>query len=257
MRIATWNVNGLRSVVRRDFETWLAANKYDVVCLQEVKVEEDLLTTHWFDGYETYWNASRRAGHSGVATLVRQDRRVNNVLRGIGHQPLDAEGRVITLDVEGVRIANVYAPHSHRKLTRLDTKLAFLSHFTLFLDRQLSEFSSVVLVGDFNIAHRAIDLAKPTANMRNAGFLPEERAWLDSLLSNGFIDSFRMLHPGPGHYTWWSMIGDVRARNVGWRLDYALITEALLPRLEACDILTSREGSDHCPVLLTLRDNQD
>lgn len=252
MKIATWNVNGLRSVVRRDFETWLTETGYDVICLQEVKVEEDLLTTHWFEGYEAYWNPSRRAGHSGVATLVRRDLKAKGVVRGIGDTASDPEGRVITLDVDGVRIVNVYAPHSHRKLTRLEAKLSFLARFSDFVRNECEDNSSITLLGDFNIAHREIDLANPKSNRGNAGFLPEERAWVDRLLDEGFHDAFRDLHPEPGHYTWWSMIGDVRARNVGWRLDYAFVSAALRPRLQACDILSARDGSDHCPVVVTL-----
>lgn len=252
MRIVSWNVNGLRSLVRRDFDAWLQANDFDVLCLQEVKVEEDLLTSRWFAGYEAYWNPSRRPGQSGVATLVRAGLVASSCTRGIGHAASDDEGRVLTLDVGDLRIVNVYAPHSHRKLTRLDAKMAFLDQFARFVERQRQPDRNLVLLGDFNIAHKEIDLANPRANMKNAGFLPDERAWMDEFLSNGFVDAFRAFEQGAGHYSWWSMREGVRERNVGWRLDYAIVEQRLAPRLKDCSMIPERTGSDHCPVVVQL-----
>lgn len=253
MRLVTWNVNGLRSLVRSDFEAWLAATGFDVICLQEAKVGEDLLTKHWFQGYTSFLSPAHRAGYSGVATLVRSDREACNVRSGLGVPELDAEGRVLTLDVGGVRVINVYAPHSHRKLIRLDVKLRFLRALTAFIAAQRVDGVPLVLMGDFNVAHQDIDLANARANRKNAGFLPEERAWVSGLLEDGFIDAFRALHAEAGHYTWWSMRKGVRERNIGWRLDYAFIDASLRPRLETCSHLVARAGSDHCPVLIELR----
>ncbi|WP_077732001.1 exodeoxyribonuclease III [Methylocaldum sp. 14B] len=254
MKLVSWNVNGLRSLVRRDFEAWLAATNYDVVCLQEVKVKEDLLTTHWFENYKAFWNASRRPGISGVATLVRENLAVASIRQGIGDPALDAEGRVLTIDVAGVRVVNLYAPHSHRKLIRLDAKVSFLATLKRFIEQARIDGLPLVLVGDFNIAHQEIDLANPRANQRNAGFLPVEREWITGLLASGFVDAFRHFEQGSGHYTWWSMREGVRARNVGWRLDYAFVEDRLIPSLVACRHLPDRTGSDHCPVVLELRE---
>jgi exodeoxyribonuclease III len=253
MRLVSWNVNGLRSVVRRDFEAWLAGTNYDVVCLQEVKVKDDLLTTHWFENYIAFWNASRRPGVSGVATLVRENHTVASVRAGIGHPGLDAEGRVLITDVAGLRVVNVYAPHSHRKLMRLDAKVEFLSALRCFIEHLRNDGLPLILVGDFNIAHQEIDLANPKANHRNAGFLTVEREWVTDLLASGFKDAFRHFEPSGGHYTWWSMLKGVRERNVGWRLDYVFLEDRLIPSLVACRHLPERTGSDHCPVVLELR----
>lgn len=253
IRLVSWNVNGLRSVVKRDFETWLAANTYDVVCLQEVKVFEDLLTTHWFENYETFWNSSRRPGISGVATLAREGHPVTNIRTEIGHSELDQEGRVLVTDIAGLRVVNVYAPHSHRQLLRLDAKIEFLASLKHFINELRRDGVPLILLGDFNIAHQEIDLANPKANQRNAGFLNVEREWATDLLSSGFKDAFRYLEPNGGHYTWWSMRKGVREKNVGWRLDYAFIEDSLIPSLVACYHLPERTGSDHCPVVLELR----
>lgn len=251
MKIVTWNVNGLRSVVRRDFQQWLTEFGADIVCLQEVKTEQDLLTTHWFAGYTAYWNPSRRAGHSGVATLVKDTLATSSVALGVDHPELDEEGRVISVVVNGVRFVNVYAPHSHRKLLRLAAKESFLAALTEFLDHSDPSLPSVLL-GDFNIAHKDIDLANAKANMKNAGFLPQERAWIDTLLSRNYIDVFRHFDPNPGHYTWWSMREGVKERNIGWRLDYIFADCRLTAKFRSCWHLPDRTGSDHCPVAAEL-----
>jgi exodeoxyribonuclease III len=253
MRLVSWNVNGLRSLVRRDFEAWLAETNYDVVCLQEAKVGQDLLTTHWFANYKTFWSTALRPGYGGVATLVREDHTAAGVRAGIGDPALDAEGRVLSIDVAGIRVVNVYAPHSHRKLIRLDAKVAFLAALKRFLEKDRRDGVPLVLVGDFNIAHQEIDLANPKANRGNPGFLPVEREWVTDLLASGFVDAFRHFEQAGGHYTWWSMREGVRARNVGWRLDYIFVEDLLAPSLITCCHLPERTGSDHCPVAVELR----
>lgn len=257
MRFITWNVNGLRSVVRGDFEAWLSASDYDVVCLQETKVEEDLLTGGWFEGYETFWNPSERPGHGGVATLVRRGLPARFLGAGVGDAELDREGRVLRVEVGGIQFVNVYAPHSHRKLLRRDAKERFLNALRDLVDVERDRGAPLVLLGDFNVAHGDGDLANPRANKGNAGFLPEERAWVDHILANGFVDAFRRFETGSGHYTWWSMREGVRERNVGWRLDYVFVEAALAEGLINCRHLPGRNGSDHCPVeaeLSTLND---
>ena len=247
MRVTTWNVNGLRSAVRGDFEHWLCQSGDDVVCLQEVKAEADLLTTHWFDGYHSYWYPAGRPGYSGVATLVRYGIEPRSVTRGIGHAS-DVEGRVLTTAFDDLTVVNVYAPHSHRTLSRLPEKVSFLAALTRYVSHLRSDGHRVVLVGDFNVAHQDIDLRNAKTNRKNAGFLPEERQWVTELLASGFVDAFRRFEDGPGHYTWWSMRDGVKARNVGWRLDYAFVEESLASRLESCRHQPERSGSDHCPV---------
>lgn len=251
MRIVTWNVNGLRATVRHDFEDWLRQAGNDIVCLQEVKVQEDLLTTNWFEGYVALWNSAERGGYSGVATLVREELPIYGVTRGIGH-PSDAEGRVLTVDFETFSLVNIYAPHSHRLLTRLSNKISFFEALEAFIAEKRSGERPLVLAGDFNVAHTEIDLANPRSNRVNAGFLPEERSWVDRLLASGFVDAFRQFEPGGGHYTWWSMREGVRDRNVGWRLDYVFVESALASDLTSCRHLPGRTGSDHCPVEVEL-----
>ena len=252
MKVVTWNVNGLRASVRKDFVVWLRQACDDIVCLQEVKVYEDLLTTNWFEGYIAYWNTSARGGYSGVATLIREGGLpVRDVIRGIGHAS-DDEGRVLTVVFDAFSLVNVYAPHSHRLLTRLADKLSFVTAFEVFVADLRSRGRKLVLAGDFNVAHADIDLANPRANRKNAGFLQEERAWVDRLLESGFVDAFRQFESGGGHYTWWSMRPTVRERNVGWRLDYIFVDEALLSNLIGCYHQPDRTGSDHCPVTVEL-----
>jgi exodeoxyribonuclease III len=252
MRIATWNINGLRSAVRGEFEPWLAASEADVVCLQEAKVEEDLLTSRWFDGYEAHWFPARRPGYAGVATLVRDGIDVISVERGVGDQAFDDEGRVLSVRLPDLEIVNVYAPHSHRTLSRLDHKLAFITCFDDFVDSRIRSTTPMVIVGDLNVAHLEIDVANSRQNKGNAGFLPEERAWLNGLLERGMVDAFRAFDDAPGRFTWWSMRKGVRERNVGWRLDYALVDERLASRMANCFHQSEQLGSDHCPVILDL-----
>lgn len=248
----SWNVNGLRSLVRRDFQAWLNETNYDVVCLQEAKVAEDMLTALWFENYRAFYSPSERPGYAGVATLVRTDHEASSIRSGIGDKELDKEGRILSLSVSGIRIVNVYAPHSHRKLIRLDTKIAFLEALTRFIQIERSRGVPLVLVGDFNVAHQEADLANPKANRSNAGFLPVERQWVTELLASGFIDAFRKFENSGGHYTWWSMRAGVREKNVGWRLDYAFVQSDLDHAITACSHLTNRTGSDHCPVAVEI-----
>ncbi|OGA53776.1 MAG: exodeoxyribonuclease III [Betaproteobacteria bacterium RIFCSPLOWO2_12_FULL_62_13] len=252
MRMSTWNINGLRSGVRAGFEAWLAASKSDLVCLQEVKTQEDLLTRTWFNGYETYWNTARKTGYSGVATLVGPQLKPLWIGTGIGDDCTDSEGRVLSIEFDSFLLVNTYAPHSHRKLTRLGHKRSFCRHFLDHLRQLRRRDKPIVIVGDLNVAYQEIDLSNASANRKNAGFLPEEREWFGSLLNEGLLDAFRIFHSGCGHYTWWSMRRGVRERNVGWRLDYILVDSVLKPKVRACFHWTSQRGSDHCPVTMDI-----
>ena len=247
MKIATWNINGLRSSIRHGFETWLSDGNNDVVCLQEVKTPEDLLTKRWFNNYEGHWFTSHKAGYSGVVTLVRSGIDVVSVRRGIGHRESDAEARVLIIELDQFWLVNAYVPHSHRNLTRLAFKMCFCKRLSRYLQNiRLSK--PVIVAGDFNVAHTQDDLANPAANRRNAGYLPEEREWFNDLIEDGFVDAFRWFCKESGHYTWWSPIKGVRERNIGWRLDYILVDERMVPSLQACFHSPEERGSDHCPV---------
>jgi exodeoxyribonuclease III len=253
IQVSTWNINGLRSSFRRGLQSWLAESKHDVVCLQEVKSQEDLLGDAWFPGYASHWFSATRPGYSGVVTLVSSRLTPLSVRRGIGDAALDDEGRAVNVEFENFEVLNVYAPHSHRRLTRLDVKLRFLDRLGAHIRERGRNGKPFVVAGDLNIAHEDRDVANFAANRKNAGFLPEERQWLDDILHDRLRDAFRVFCSEPGHYTWWSPIKGVRERNVGWRLDYILVDERLADGLEACFHSPDRLGSDHCPVTAVLR----
>jgi exodeoxyribonuclease-3 len=248
LQISTWNVNGLRSSVRAGLEKWLHNSKSDIVCLQEIKSQEDLLSSVWFQGYSASWFSAEKVGYSGVVTLVSSKLNPNFIHKGIGDARIDSEGRVISLEFDQFELINVYAPHSHRELRRLDFKLFFLERLGEYIQKRKQLEKPIVLAGDLNIAHTRKDLSNPTANKKNAGFLPQERDWLDSVLKDGFFDAFRNFCDEPGHYTWWSPMKGVRDRNIGWRLDFILVDERLKKNLKACFHSPEQRGSDHCPV---------
>ncbi|HOG48473.1 MAG TPA: exodeoxyribonuclease III [Anaerolineae bacterium] len=253
MNLITWNVNGLRAALKKGFVDWLAAAQPDVVCLQEVRAApEQLAGEPWRAlGYQATWNPAARPGYSGVALLLRRPPLA--VHAGLGDPEFDAEGRVLVAEYPGFTLLNSYFPSGQRDRGRVAFKLRFYAALLDLLDRLHAQGRQVVVCGDFNTAHRAIDLARPRENARTSGFLPEERAWIDIYLSHGLVDVFRALHPGePGHYTWWSTVTRARARNVGWRLDYFLVSEGLLGAVRAAEILPLVAGSDHCPVLLEI-----
>jgi len=252
MKISTWNVNGLRSTIRRGFEGWISENKSELICLQEVKMQEDLLTKTLFFPYNTYWNTARKRGYSGVATLVSPKLNLSSVERGIGDNVIDNEGRILLMEFGSYILINIYAPHSHRKLTRLEMKLLFFSRFLSYLREIKRRGKPIIIVGDMNIAHKEIDLANPATNKKNAGFLPEERQCMTSLIEEGYIDAFRKFCSESGHYTWWSVRKGVRERNIGWRLDYILVDIRLADRVLSCTHFPNQRGSDHCPVTVDI-----
>jgi exodeoxyribonuclease III len=248
IRLSTWNINGLKSSFRQGLQNWLSHGQYDVVCLQEVKAQEDLLGDAWFPGYTSHWFSASRAGYSGVVTLVSPRLSPLSVKKGIGDSLLDGEGRVLNVEFQDFEVLNIYAPHSHRQLTRLDVKLRFLDRLGEHMRERRKSGKPFIVAGDFNIAHEERDVANFAANRKNAGFLPEERRWLDVILQDGFRDAFREFCPDAGHYTWWSPIKGVRERNIGWRLDYILVDERIGCCLKSCFHSPEQKGSDHCPV---------
>jgi exodeoxyribonuclease III len=249
MKLISWNVNGLRAVLRKNFLDFLAAEQPDILCLQETKCTPDDVEVLWPAHYVTHWNCAEKKGYSGTATFSRE--RPLSVTTGIGHAHHDGEGRVLTTEFPDFFVVNVYVPNSQRELTRLPYRQQWDRDFLAYL-KKLERKKPVIFCGDLNVAHQEIDLANPKANLKNHGFTPEERAGFTTFVEAGFVDSFREFERGGGHYTWWSQMPGVRARNIGWRLDYFLLSRALRPRLVRAAILKDVLGSDHCPVVIEI-----
>jgi len=249
--VISWNVNGIRSAERKGFLPWLASCGADIVCLQETKIQPVQISSELLSpkGYTSYWYSAEKKGYSGVGAYCREKPLSVSPL-GIGR--FDAEGRVQVLEFKTFSVINAYFPNSRDAGSRLDYKIDFCDSLLAFAAKLVKKGKNLVICGDYNIAHTAIDLARPKENEGNAGYLPEERAWMDKFLSLGYVDTFRIFTPGPGHYSWWSYRGGARGRNVGWRIDYHCVNEAFRPRVAGAEILKNIEGSDHCPVLVRL-----
>lgn len=250
MKILSWNVNGLRAVLRKNFLDFLKAESPDVLCLQETRCHPDEVEMLWPTDYSTWWNVAEKRGYSGTAIFSRV--RPLQVWPGIGCPEHDREGRVLNAEFQDFILVNVYVPNSQRELTRLDYRQTWDRDFLLHLKR-LEKRKPVVFCGDMNVAPEEIDLTHPKANVKNHGFTPEERAGFRNFVKAGFVDSFRVFETGGGHYTWWSQMGGARARNVGWRIDHVLLTNGLKSRLKSAVILKDVMGSDHCPVGIELK----
>jgi exodeoxyribonuclease-3 len=247
MKLATWNVNGLKSVLAKGFRRLIDEEDPDIICLQETKVQPDQVDLSGYDGYERMFHPAEKKGYSGTAIFTRV--RPKSASHGIGDKKHDREGRVLTLEFAGCHLVNCYTPNSQRGLTRLDYRMEWDKAFRQFASH-LAKSKPVLLCGDFNVAHAEIDLANPRSNRRNAGFTEEERAGFSALLEAGFLDCFRLFDASPGRYTWWTYRGTARQKNVGWRIDYWCASSALRDKLAACRILPHLTGSDHCPVVL-------
>lgn len=252
--VASWNINGIRAAAKAGFFDWLSTCGADVVLLQEVRAEKEQMQPHWLEpfGYKSVWHAAQKKGYSGVGVLTRLPFARDAVVVGLGVPEFDSEGRFLGVIHNNTLYASVYFPNSQREGVRLPFKLAFCEAFLHTLKQFEARGLRIVVGGDFNISHTEIDLANPKQNVRNAGFLPEERAWMSRFVENGYVDTFRMFEEGGGHYTWWSNRPGVRERNIGWRLDYHFVSEPLRPQVRAARIFPSVLGSDHCPVSLEL-----
>ena len=248
MKFISWNVNGLRACVGKDFEQSFRQLDADFFCLQETKMQEGQLDLQ-FEGYTSYWNYAEKKGYSGTAIYTRH--KPLSVTYGIGIDEHDHEGRVITLEMEDFYLVTVYTPNSQDGLRRLDYRMVWETDFLAYLKR-LDSQKPVIVCGDLNVAHQEIDLKNPKTNRRNAGFTDEEREKMSILLDNGFTDTFRFLHPEEVTYSWWSYRFKAREKNAGWRIDYFLISDRLRPQLSGATIHTEIFGSDHCPVELNL-----
>ena len=250
MKIISWNVNGLRAVLRKNFLEYLNAESPDILCLQETKATPDDVEQLWPAHYTTYWNTAQKKGYSGTVIFTRT--RPISVVNGIKIVEHDNEGRVITAEYDDFFLVNVYVPNSKRELERLPYRQEWDRDFLRYL-KKLEKKKPVIFCGDLNVAHTEIDLANPKSNVRNHGFTVEERAGFTAFVEAGFIDSFREFEAGGGHYTWWSPMSGARKRNVGWRIDYFLLSRALRPRLKHAFIHHQILGSDHCPIGVELK----
>ena len=254
VKLLCWNVNGVRALAKKGFLfVWLEKEFPDVLCLQETKVNEETLTGELREpkGYQTIWNHAERKGYSGVATLTKQ--KPLSYTLSFGMPEFDKEGRVIICEYPQFTLCNVYFPNGKKNAERLKYKMDFYEAFYNFLEPLRKKGKKLVICGDVNTAHQEIDLAHPKENSKISGFLPVERAWLDKLFSQGYVDSFRHFHKEPGQYSWWDIKTGARARDIGWRIDYFIISENLLPHVEKAYILKEVPGSDHCPVGLILK----
>ena len=254
MRIISYNVNGLRAAINKGFLDWLKTDPADVICLQETKAQRENVDHTPFEqmGYQDYWFSAQKKGYSGVAvfTKIKPDK----IEYGTGHKLSDDEGRVLQLDFGDVRLINAYFPSGTMGDVRQTFKYAWLDEFLIYLNKQRKKYPKLILCGDYNIAHKEIDIHNPKGNVKTSGFLPEERAWVDQFFANGWIDSFRLHHPEPHRYSWWSQrFPGVRASNKGWRIDYINITEPLKKKLVSAEIFPDVKHSDHCPVMLELK----
>lgn len=252
MRIASYNVNGLRACLRHGLVEWLTLERLDVLCLQETKCRLEQLDTTSLEqlGYTLYIFPADKAGYSGVGILTRL--RAERVSYGMGSADYDAEGRLLRLDIGDLTVLSVYHPSGSSGAERIAFKLSFLEAFAAYTRQLRQERKHLVICGDFNICHEPIDIHDPIRNAQVSGFLPEERAWMSAWLAEGYTDAFRHLHPDEVAYSWWSYRVGARARNKGWRIDYTILSDSLLPILKQAQVHTDAEHSDHCPVSLIL-----
>ncbi|MBK7915790.1 MAG: exodeoxyribonuclease III [Chloroflexi bacterium] len=257
MKLFSWNVNGLRAAHGKGFLDWLTAAQPDVLCVQETKCHPDQLedALRAPAGYHTYWAWAEKKGYSGVALYSKTE--PLSVQIGLDIPDYDREGRTIVADYGDFVFIGAYFPNGSRDHSRVPYKMAYKADFLAFCNDLRAQGKAVVFCGDVNTSHQEIDLARPRQNQTTTGFLPEERAWIDDVVAQGYVDTFRALYPErAGAYSWWSYIGGARGRNVGWRLDYFFVSPELWPRVDGAAIHPDVMGSDHCPVSLSLKEER-
>ncbi|MBX9690522.1 MAG: exodeoxyribonuclease III [Candidatus Obscuribacterales bacterium] len=253
IKFACWNVNGLRAIAKKGFFEWMDATSPDFVCIQEAKISEDAIPKELMSpsGYSLFISCAERKGYSGVA--VYSKKKPNAVVREMGIKKFDSEGRYIRLDFDDFSLLNIYYPNGKASPERLKYKMEFYEAFLKHAEKLRKEGRKLVICGDFNTAHKAIDLARPKENEDISGFLPEERDWMDRFTKKGYLDAFRHFKQEPNCYTWWSLRTAARQRNVGWRIDYFFVSEELKNNLAKAEIHSEVMGSDHCPISLELK----
>ncbi len=251
-KIITYNVNGIRSAISKGLMDWLKATNADIVCFQELKAEPTQLDLKIFEqaGYHHFWYPAQKKGYSGVAIFTKQ--KPTNVHYGCGIAEYDFEGRVIRADYGDVSVMSVYHPSGSSGEERQAFKMKWLTDFQKYIDTLKKERSKLIICGDYNICHQPIDIHNPKSNANSSGFLPEERKWIDDFMKTGFVDSFRHFNKEPHNYTWWSFRSNARAKNLGWRIDYNLVSKTMETKMKRASILAEAKHSDHCPVLLEI-----
>lgn len=253
MKIVTYNVNGIRSAINKNWLSWLQATDADVICLQEIKATPDVLTELFLVeqmGYQHYWFPAEKKGYSGTAIFTKHTPK--HIEYGCGITEYDREGRNIRVDFEDISVMSVYFPSGSSGEERQTFKFKFLDEFGEYLHQLRWAYPNLVVCGDYNICHQPIDIHNPKSNANSSGFLPEEREWMEKFINSGFVDTFRHVNKEPHNYTWWSFRANARNKNLGWRIDYIMVTKELEKQIKRVAILPEAKHSDHCPVLLEL-----
>jgi len=252
MKIISYNINGIRAAMKKDLVAWLKATDADIVCFQEIKANKEQIDIATFEalGYHTYWYSAEKKGYSGVAILSKV--KPKHVAYGCGIEAYDAEGRILRADYDDFSIISAYFPSGSSGEERQAFKYEFLDDLYTYFIQLKEEFPHLIIGGDYNICHEAIDIHDPIRNKKSSGFLPEERAWMTKFFDAGFIDTFRYFNKEPHHYSWWSYRANARANNKGWRIDYLSTTQAMESKLKRAAILSEAKHSDHCPILIEL-----
>ena len=255
MKLFSWNVNGVRAIEKKGFLDWLSSASPDVLCIQETKAKFEQLpdTLQNIDGYFSYWHSAEKLGYSGVATFSKKE--PLHVQYGLGIDKYDKEGRVLITEFDNFLLYNIYFPNGQKDEIRLQYKLDFYDDLLEILDNQVASGNNVIVAGDWNTAHKEIDLANPKANANYSGFMPVERAQLDTYIDHGYVDSFRLFHDEADRYSWWTYRFGARQRNIGWRIDYFFTNQEFADNISDADIHEDVMGSDHCPVSIELFDN--
>lgn len=253
MKVISYNVNGIRAAISKGFIDWMKAEKPDVLCLQEIKASPEQVGVFELEemGYHHYWYPAQKKGYSGVAIFSKE--KPKNVSYGCGEKIYDDEGRIIRADFTGYSVMSVYHPSGSSGDDRQAFKMRWLDFFYDYAHQLKTKHPNLVLSGDFNICHKAIDIHNPISNAKTSGFLPEEREWMEKFINSGFIDSFRVFNQNPHQYSWWSYRAGSRGKNLGWRIDYNLVSDALEKQLVQAAILPDAMHSDHCPVVVELK----
>jgi exodeoxyribonuclease III len=254
MRIYSWNVNGLRAILKKGFLEWIQEESPDILCIQETKLQENQLEDNIknMEGYYSYFSFAEKKGYSGVATFTKK--KPIDVKYGMGIERFDSEGRIVATEFEGFILLNIYFPNGQMNEERLSYKMEFYDALLEYCNILVKEGKKLVICGDYNTAHTEMDIKNAKANEKTSGFLAIERAWLDKLIANGYTDTFRHMNPEEVRYSWWSYMFQARERNVGWRIDYHFVSNNLLPYVKHAEILNEVTGSDHCPVVVELQD---
>ncbi len=252
MQIISYNVNGIRAAVKKGLWEWIGGNDFDIICIQESKMQKGQLDTNPLEemGYSHFWHDAEKKGYSGVGTFTRKQ--PDQVIEGCGIEKYDREGRILRTDFDDWTLLNCYFPSGTSGDERQAFKMEFLDDFFKWIEELKKERPKLIIVGDYNIAHQEIDIHDPVRNKKSSGFLPEEREWMTKWFDSGFVDAYRHLNPEKVEYSWWSYRASARANNKGWRIDYQSVTENLAPQLKHAGQLTDVVHSDHCPVFLEL-----